>query len=156
MWIDVPLDNGQDSWGIEQGRDMIHVCTIDEMTNEEIGFCVRALRPVAEKITPYLQQGLHFPTIQHFQLFYRAEQEVRELREQQRRNHTQIRRELAAMYEQVYPFLVERDGLFCQRCHATTSLEIDHIIPVSKGGSNTGKNLQLLCKSCNVKKGEKG
>jgi hypothetical protein len=42
-----------------------------------------------------------------------------------------------------------RDGGKCKRCGAKEDLEFDHIIPVSKGGSNTENNIELLCKKCN-------
>lgn len=49
-----------------------------------------------------------------------------------------------------------RDDHRCCKCgRRTDDLEIDHIIPVSKGGKSTYNNLQTLCHSCNVKKGNK-
>jgi len=49
----------------------------------------------------------------------------------------------------------ERDGGQCRQCLATERLEIDHVVPYSKGGATTLDNLQLLCKRCNCVKGAK-
>lgn len=40
----------------------------------------------------------------------------------------------------------------CAHCRKKTKLTIDHIVPVSKGGSNWPRNLQLLCMNCNSSK----
>jgi hypothetical protein len=34
-------------------------------------------------------------------------------------------------------------------------LHIDHIVPISKGGTNDPTNLQILCEECNLKKGNR-
>ncbi|HEV2756621.1 MAG TPA: HNH endonuclease signature motif containing protein [Actinomycetota bacterium] len=46
-----------------------------------------------------------------------------------------------------------RDGGRCAECGRDELLEYDHIIPIALGGSNTAKNLQLLCADCNRAKG---
>ena len=43
----------------------------------------------------------------------------------------------------------------CAYCRTKDNLVIDHIIPLSKGGTNELSNLQVLCKLCNQKKGNK-
>lgn len=43
-------------------------------------------------------------------------------------------------------------GKRCLCCGATDNISIDHIKPISKGGTNELNNLQPLCKSCNSSK----
>jgi hypothetical protein len=42
-----------------------------------------------------------------------------------------------------------RDGGRCRKCRRAINLEIDHIVPVSKGGKTEESNLQVLCRRCN-------
>lgn len=45
-----------------------------------------------------------------------------------------------------------RDQGKCAICGSNSFLEFDHIIPYSKGGQSTSRNIQLLCQTCNRKK----
>ena len=49
----------------------------------------------------------------------------------------------------------KRDGGKCVYCGSTENLQLDHIIPFSKGGATTVENLQLLCQKCNLQKSNK-
>ncbi len=56
--------------------------------------------------------------------------------------------------EEIKLFVWQRDQGKCIQCGSNEKLEFDHIIPFAMGGSNTERNLQLLCENCNRKKGK--
>ena len=58
-------------------------------------------------------------------------------------------------YKSVLKKLLHKYNFKCVHCQTKENLTIDHKIPVSKGGSDNIRNLQILCKSCNSKKGAK-
>ena len=65
------------------------------------------------------------------------------------------------MTPQLREEIKKRDNYMCCNCGNGTEiepnllLEIDHIIPISKGGKTKVNNLQTLCWKCNRSKGAK-
>ena len=56
---------------------------------------------------------------------------------------------------EVREYLLEKWGRACVYCGAThVSLEVEHIVPKSRGGSNRISNLTLACEPCNRKKNQ--
>jgi 5-methylcytosine-specific restriction endonuclease McrA len=51
--------------------------------------------------------------------------------------------------------VLDRDGWRCVYCGSDKELQIDHIIPQSRGGATTLDNLECLCGTCNREKGAK-
>ncbi len=45
--------------------------------------------------------------------------------------------------------VLRRDGNRCRWCEATSSLQLDHVIPWSAGGPDRSDNLRTLCERCN-------
>ena len=80
------------------------------------------------------------------------------------RSHTSRRRALIASSSDDVGFvshqdIIERDNATCWICGlgplAYEDIHIDHVIPLSKGGSHTSDNLRVACAQCNLRKADK-
>lgn len=89
-----------------------------------------------------------------------------ESRKRSKRIYKAMRRaRIGAIAERIDPIKVfERDGWRCKLClcatpqslrgsHAQQAPEMDHIIPLCKGGHHSWSNVQCLCRKCNGLKG---
>uniref|UniRef100_UPI003FF04761 HNH endonuclease n=1 Tax=Fusobacterium mortiferum TaxID=850 RepID=UPI003FF04761 len=74
---------------------------------------------------------------------------------------TFIKEQRTLMTKKLRELIKTRDNFTCCNCGNSIQyepnllLEIDHIIPVSKGGTTTEENLQTLCWKCNRAKSNK-
>lgn len=68
-----------------------------------------------------------------------------------------VRRRLSGgEWAKIRKAVIARDGRHCRYCWAKCSeIEIDHIHPFSRGGSNHIRNLTVSCSSCNNSKAAK-
>jgi hypothetical protein len=79
----------------------------------------------------------------------RADEEIKNLTTQDSSEDGNDRKPIPA---EVRREVWRRDGGVCVKCGSRVNLEYDHIVPVSKGGSNTARNIELLCETCNRSK----
>jgi 5-methylcytosine-specific restriction endonuclease McrA len=52
--------------------------------------------------------------------------------------------------------LYARDNWICYRCERVctpANITLDHVVPLTRGGSHTADNLRVCCRSCNSRKG---
>ena len=72
-----------------------------------------------------------------------------------------VKEQRSLMTAKLRAYIKERDHYTCCQCGNSTYaepnllLEVDHIIPISKGGLTQEDNLQTLCWKCNRSKGAK-
>ncbi len=71
--------------------------------------------------------------------------------------HSRAQRSL--MTRELRKKIMERDNYTCRMCGKRmfdeVGLQIDHIIPVARGGRSVSSNLRVLCSRCNMSKGAK-
>ena len=78
----------------------------------------------------------------------------------QKNSTTNIKKSTRAISDKLRYQVLKRDNFKCCACGASPAkdpsveLHIDHIIPWSKGGESTLKNLQTLCSKCNIGKSD--
>lgn len=70
---------------------------------------------------------------------------------QRRYRRRKINAEGSHTLKEVMELLDDQGGL-CACCGGVDNMELDHIVPLSKGGGDDISNLQWLCMSCNRRK----
>jgi hypothetical protein len=74
---------------------------------------------------------------------------------------TKLRKSRKTINNSIKYDVMKRDNFKCNYCgkspatDSNVELQIDHIIPVTKGGDNHLSNLKTICKDCNIGKYDK-
>ena len=55
-------------------------------------------------------------------------------------------------WDRIRKAVLVRDNYTCRSCRRKDNLTVDHIVQLSKGGTNSMENLQTLCRYCHEKK----
>lgn len=58
-------------------------------------------------------------------------------------------------WDQIRKTVFTRDNYTCRSCGRKNNLTVDHIVQLSRGGSNNLENLQTLCRHCHEQKDNK-
>jgi 5-methylcytosine-specific restriction endonuclease McrA len=109
--------------------------------------------------------GRRGPLVGYFEITYEQyldllkKFEIQDAGKEAKRNHTRIRRTsfnasrshlVLAMIDADVPYICAHAG-----CSIHVDLTVDHIVPLSRGGSDDLSNLQFLCLQHNSSKGDK-
>lgn len=70
-------------------------------------------------------------------------------------SHNRKKRKPMSGYKRAFKTIAKKYKFKCVTCGTDKNLTLDHIKPVSKGGTDDFSNLQLMCRSCNSRKGAK-
>lgn len=174
-----PFDLLSDSWGTEDPFIMVRTSVAENVPAEKLGEYIKSLigdawlakaLMWADMLTSY--KGITIPMLEQYELeisvvekyrghdakIDRALEMVGEARA--RAAHKAAakpkRREVQSQYDRWFVRLGRRDGFHCAHCKSSgNDLQIDHVIPISKGGTNDMGNLQILCRDCNEAKSDK-
>lgn len=65
------------------------------------------------------------------------------------------RKERKPMCKKKATAILHKYNFTCVKCGSSDRLQVDHIVPVRKGGKDEMDNLQILCQPCNLRKGTK-
>ena len=107
---------------------------------DEVHICEECIFALAEEYIDYNIGG--------WKLFWLKEMEEKYFSKIKRKPDRYLSKKLRKEILIKYKYL-------CVYCGGDEHLAIDHIHPVSKGGGNEASNLQVACRSCNSKKGNK-
>lgn len=115
-------------WGDRLDKDEIKI-HIDRLTTHLRRFGKKIMDDIDEAYIQYEEEE-------------EAKQKERRAIDAEIRNRTVVKGSIRTM-------VLKLHGNACLCCGSTEKIQIDHILPISKGGENNIENLQPLCWKCN-------
>lgn len=113
----------------------------------------RALKPCAIRGCPYTTEFGKRYCDEHMQSQPRAPRSHDERRESAARRGYDARwRRLRVMFLRAHPLCADPFGDHRRVGAVEVATDVDHIVPLSRGGTNDSRNLQALCHSCHSRK----
>ena len=92
----------------------------------------------------------------HKRVFHRLMNKSSTLRSSLKRRSKDFEVEFDIALNEIRTMLYRSYGKSCKYCKTqlnVTNMVCDHITPISAGGPSIKKNLEMICKSCNIRKG---
>lgn len=71
---------------------------------------------------------------------------------QHQRAHLQRRGRSGYARQQANARILERDQYLCRLCFSATATEVDHVVPLYQGGSDSDANKRAVCGPCHKSK----
>lgn len=143
--------------GITNGEVVLPVRAIRDLHPEVIGLLVLELAGDYEVLKEYLGSGeLDFMSIDQAKEYVKSKQQTHRSKEVKTGLVKKRRAEFNSKRAQLMLALIERDGYVCQYldCDCQEDLGIDHVVPLSKGGSDELVNPRIMCRKHNSEKSD--
>lgn len=136
----------------------VYIHTHDRVTGEEVSITNETLDIPYRNVSAYAIQNLFYTLTGSLENdseidFSLESVRVDYLKIVMKRTKPRKKYQRKGLSNRLRTLVLDRDNYQCQMCGKTredgVKLEVDHIIPVSKGGTNELDNLQTLCHGCN-------
>ena len=137
---------------MEIERKVVHECKLSMISSYCISCYVRYVSPQGRK---------HYSKHELFDepQVYSALKDLDEVATYHKTETYRRKQERSKLTPSLRYDIMKRDGFRCCLCGRSADngieLEVDHIVPISKGGNTVYNNLQTLCRDCNRGKGTK-
>lgn len=145
------------NFGITSGEIVVPVRFLNELNDTELANAIRGLAADHEILQDFLSGRELANTVEDALKLVTIKKQKNRSLEVKRELTRERRTEFTARRPDLLLALINRDGYICQveGCDIQHKLSIDHILPLSRGGTDDLLNLRFLCLSHNSQKGDR-